>query len=417
MTGPGESRRIFWMVQLLAAVGLSTIIVLIWVVGRQIKVIRTERLKLQEVQEELHRNADEIIRLSTNARSEIITLLDVNEPARNFSSSESLARLANHLLNTSDHRYPLDLLKRLDVQVGRLTQFAQQVIAWRGEYDTVWQDLGEERTAGQARDIVISLRGAVETLEGQQRLREAVQFKRWRAASGGEAALLGRALLAAQVRKQNHGTDNLERDLAEIDSLVESLAGEERPDDLPDLKDNKLKPALERLRQDVDQFLEAEPDTRTLSSEPIEKLTTVLFGRGYSTDDNEAHQTIRTGANGLYSLRRDILLLRTQRSKLDKDRYALSHETDVVVRDFIQLAQTQTESLAAQVETDLASSWRRMLVTGVRLFRSLLLAGLVNLESDPGAGWHHSKGKVGRRVGPGEHPTADARPAEASARP
>ena len=38
---------------------------------------------------------------------------------------------------------------------------------------------------------------------------------------------------------------------------------------------------------------------------------------------------------------------------------------DEAVRDFSELAQTQSVSLAAEVETDLASSWRKMLITGV----------------------------------------------------
>ena len=155
----------------------------------------------------------------------------------------------------------------------------------------------------------------------------------------------------------------MEKDLAEIESLVELLGGEEQQDNLPNLKDNKLTPALERLSHDIDQFVESQPDNGVLPTQAIEKLTAALFGQGYTKD--QAHQTIRLGTGGLYSLRRDILLLRSEREKLNSERSKLAHEIDVVVGAFMQSARAQSESLAGQVEQDLASSWRRMMITGV----------------------------------------------------
>ena len=47
MSGDHDSRRIFWMVRLLAAVGLTTILVLLVLVGRQISSTQAARAKLQ----------------------------------------------------------------------------------------------------------------------------------------------------------------------------------------------------------------------------------------------------------------------------------------------------------------------------------------------------------------------------------
>ena len=195
MSRPQGTRRIFWMVRLLTAVGLTTIIVLIGLVGRQISSIHTERVKLQKEQERLYQTSEEILRRSSEARGEIIAILDDNALAGKSGAAESLAKMVDHLLGSTDHPFAPDALKQLDTLTDRLAEVERRALAWRAHYDTVWQDVRQQRTMGQVRDLITGLRGAVETLEGRQRLQEAIQFKRWRAANGEEAAHLAQTIL------------------------------------------------------------------------------------------------------------------------------------------------------------------------------------------------------------------------------
>ena len=70
----------------------------------------------------------------------------------------------------------------------------------------------------------------------------------------------------------------------------------------------------------------------------IQDLKLALFGKGYADDDS--HQRIVTGTGGLYTLRRDTLLLRRQREKLEDDLELVWHKVDAVVVVFGQTAQT-----------------------------------------------------------------------------
>jgi PAS domain S-box-containing protein len=364
MIGPPETRRIFWMVRLLTAVGLTTIIVVIGLAGRQIGSIRTERVKLQKEEERLHRTAEEILARSSEARVKIIAILDDNARGTAAGAAERLEKMVDHVLvDSANEPSALGPLKRLDILTQRLTDVERRAFAWRAHYDMVWQDVREQRTMGQVRDLITGLRGALETLEGRQRLQDALQFKRWRATNGKEAARLAQSILAEQGGKQNRGTADLDRDVAEVESLVELLGGEEQQDNLPNLKDNKLTPALDRLSRDIDQFVESKPDNGVLATHPVEKLTTSVFGQGYTKD--QEHQTIRIGTGGLYSLRQNILLLRSEQKKLSSERSALSHDIDGAVGAFLLSVQAQSESLAGLAEHSLASSWRRMMITGV----------------------------------------------------
>jgi PAS domain S-box-containing protein len=357
------SRRIFWMVRLLTAVGLTAIILLIGLVGHQLGSIHTERVKLLNEQERLYRMSEEILRRSTESRGEIIAILDETAIAGTSGAAAGLAEMVDHLLGSTDHPFAPGALKQLDALTGSLTEVERRAVAWRPHYDPVWQDVRQQRTMGQVRDLITGLRGAVETLAGRRRLQEAIQLKRWRAVNGEEAAHLAQAILAAQDGKQIRSVGDLERELAEVESLVELLGGEEQHDNLPDLKDNKLTPALERLNHDIVQLVEAQPDNGVLTTQAIERLTAALFGQGYTKD--QADQTIRIGTGGLYQLRQNLLLLRDEHKKLSDARSTLSHEIDLVVEAFMLSARAQAESLAGQLEKNLASSWRRMILTGV----------------------------------------------------
>jgi PAS domain S-box-containing protein len=362
MKEPGETRRVIWLVRLLTAVGLATIIVLIGLVGHQIKAIHTERDKLRRDQATLEEMSREILRRSSEARSEIIAILDDSVRSEKSGAAASLAEMVRSMIGSSHNPFGPAALKELDTLTERLASIERRALVWRMGYDPIWRDVQQQLSMVEVRDLVTSVRGAVETLEGGQQLREAIQFRLWKAASGEEAARLARNILVEQEKKQSRDTGDVQRELAEVESLILQLNGEEQDDNLPNLKDNELTPAIQRLRHDIEQLVEAQPDN-VATTAAIERLTEMLFGRGYTMD--EVHQTILIGAGGLYALRRNILALRRERANLDAERSTVSHEIDVVVAAFIQAARAQADLLTGQVEQNLDSSWRRMMITGL----------------------------------------------------
>ncbi|MFA6287041.1 MAG: response regulator [Opitutaceae bacterium] len=254
-------------------------------------------------------------------------------------------------------------LPQVGALAGRLAELERRVFAWRTRYDAIWPDVHEQKTLGRARNLVTGLREAAGKIDGQQRLEEAKRLKLWRASSGDDAARLARAILEDVDRKRNAVAGDVARDLAEIESLVELLGAEERPDNLPNLKDNKLTPALERFSRDVAEFSESHPDTGNLMAQLTGRLTETLFGQGYVND--REHQTMRVGTGGLYSLRRDILRLDGEREKLGEERQALAHQIDEVVEKIMLATRAQAEALTDQVEVKLTAGLRRMMIAGI----------------------------------------------------
>ncbi len=356
-------RRIFWMVRLLGALGLVMVAVMIVQNGFQLQSMRTSRKRLEEQEQHLNQATREILQRAGAARLEIQAALDENTPLTETPGVvTSLARIAHQLSQSTDDPSVLLALNRLDLLAKSMATVEKQAFAWRTQYDVVLQNLSQQRI--QVRAYLAALRNEAELREGRRRLQEAIQFKHWRMAQGEEAARLAQMILTEQAQQQDHGLSELKLNLADLARIVELFNDEKTVDDLTDLKDNKLRPALDRL-------------SLTYQFDLIQDLKIALFGKGFTSD--EQNQSIIVGSGGLYTLSRDTLLLRGEREKLEDDLASVSHEIDAAVAAFAESAQVRSQALAMQMEEILAASWRQMLVFGAGCLVLLLpLAWLIS---------------------------------------
>jgi two-component system sensor histidine kinase/response regulator len=344
MTQRGQG--IFWMVRLLGALGFVMVAVMIGQSGWQLRSIRTSRMRLQEQQENLIRPTREIIQRVGEARREIQAALDENIPFTEKSgAAASLAQAAHRLSQSIDDPAALSALNRLDAVANNMAAVEKQALAWRAQYDVALDNLAQQQT--QVRAYVAALRNEAELQEGRRRLQEAIQFKAWRTAQGEEAARLA-SMLTERERQESHGLRDFKIDLADLARIVELFNGEQDVDNLANLKDNQLRPALDRI---------------TYQFELIEDLKIALFGKGFKED--EVHQRILVADGGLYTLWRDTLLLRREREKLKDDLELVSHDIDSAVAAFAESAQVRSQTLAMRMEQILAANWRQMLVFGI----------------------------------------------------
>ncbi len=363
MISARETGRISWMVRLLAALGLTTILVLVGLVDYQMRSTRAERGKLQAEQKRLYQISEDILRQSSAARNEIIGILAEGVPLRNTRASEELATMIDRLNRPWERSSLSEALRQFDSLSDGLVGIKRRSLTWRERQEAVSRDLGEERTMGEVRKRLTTLRGTVETLEGSARLKQAIQMKHWQEATGAEADELAREILTGEGKRQILHAGDLKRELAEVESLVERLGGDEQADILPNLKDNELKPALERLRRDLEVFVESRPGEEAAAAEEMTELSASLFGESHRNDGTQ--QTIEPGKGGLYDFRREVLRLRSEREKLNLERSVLAVKIDVALAAYLQSAREQSEALTAAIEQELTANWRRLMITGV----------------------------------------------------
>ena len=351
------ARRIFWLVRLLGALGLAIVVVMIGQSGLQLKSIRTSRMRFQEEQSALNQASQEIFQRTVEARKDIEGVLDENIPLSQRSDTVTrLSRTVHQLLNSISGTVASTSLQKLDSLANDMAAIEQSALFWRSKYDVVWKDESERRTSGRVDNLIIALRGVVQTVEGKRRLQEAMQFKQWQTAQGAEAGRIATIIAADQGKRQIRGLAEFKTTLAEVARFVEKFGSQEQEDDLANLKDNNLEPAFERLSYDGD-FLEP-----IGKGDLLEDLKIAVFGQGYTID--EAHQNILVGRGGLYPLWQDTLMLRRGREKLRDKLNAVSQEIDIAGAAFTQSVQARSQALAEQMERTLSSSWHQMMLFG-----------------------------------------------------
>src|SRR5258708_23098562 len=131
-----ESRRIFWVVRLLGALGLLMVVIVVSQSGFELKSIQTGRAELQKQQERLERALQEIAQRAAEAQKEIEAIFDENIPLTNGTNAvNSFVRTAEELLNSNKNDSGPGSLHRLVVLANHLSGLEQGAQAWRETHD------------------------------------------------------------------------------------------------------------------------------------------------------------------------------------------------------------------------------------------------------------------------------------------
>jgi len=348
-----KGQRIVWLVRVLASLGLLMVVITIGLIGFTLAHVRTERALAITEQDQLNRASDELSQRAVDSRVELQTVLDETLSLTN--QTQAVAGLIKAIGSLSSVQNRSDgsvAAAQFAPLCARLTEVSQQGQQWRTSYDKVWDDVRHQRTLGQVRGLITQICNDVDDLEGRHRLEQAIKYRRWRNTTNDTANELARAILEEQGRERSQGLNDFKGQLAECARLVELLGGEEQMDSLADLKDNKLKPVLDRLSRTSTAFGGDATGAGSLTPKSIEQIRAALFGAGPD------------GSGGLFTLRRDTLRLRREREKMKAELAALFQDIESANGSFAQSAQARTTALTQQMEGNLAAGWRHMLYVG-----------------------------------------------------
>jgi len=391
-----EGKHILWMVWALVAVGVIGGIVTIVLIGWNTSSIRSQRERLAEHEREWIKISEEVRKLAVAGEAEVRAVLEgdfTDEPKRE--SVDALRQLITRYRESGEGQtIPSEPLAALGHYSSDLEQVWERVYAWRMKFQDVENDVQEQRTLSETRTLVNDLKKAVEKNEGQRRLSEAIELRRWQTAKGEEASQLAKSYLTKQIRQQNKPVLGLSGEIAELSKLIEMLVGEDRLDLLVDLKDNQLKPTLDKLSRSLAALAETGDVPKELASEGIAKLKKALFGRGFSIDED--HQTVQIGEGGLYALRGDELRLRQERRNWEREFQRLSKKIETTYDDWEEEIQRRTKAVTEQVEANLTTSWNHLVILIGMVFVGFL-----------GLAWVISRG-IRLQVGALEKARADA---------
>ncbi|MBT8763395.1 response regulator [Desulfohalobiaceae bacterium Ax17] len=359
-----EVRRIFWMVWILAAMGILAGAVITGVIGWELKKLRHERSKLLVQNAHLIKMAETFEHWLSKADDDIQAILDPKSPTAitSYWINEFISEIDKHRNCPLSLETP-ELFAELESKVSDLAQFRGQCIFWRTQYNAVMDDVRQDRTLKRARGLISSFLHSIETAEAENNSKKAVLLRKFEGSQGKEALSLPRQFMCEEVIQLERHLGAVKKELNELALLIERLAGAREIEELDSLKDKKIKPCLERLRYSINVLWNSTGFSSMPGFEDISRLENIIFGDGYVFD--EAKQTIVPGSGGLYALKRRLIQLEPERMALVMEAYERFQALHKICEQYKLVIRNNADASAKHIDRLLASTWNSFLMIGV----------------------------------------------------
>ncbi|MBF0509729.1 MAG: hypothetical protein HQK57_12505 [Deltaproteobacteria bacterium] len=298
--------KLVWMVTLLGfSVGMIMLGILYWAISR----IHSDREQLLSFQVSMTRMITSLDTTLIQGQSDLGSLLgrkDTKSADPNWLDKLSVVIDMGNSDTAGDSEIQHDI-SLLQNQLTVFKDVRRKCVAW-SETNAGAMTIFP-KVSRLVRSNLEAMRSTVIKIEGRERLRRALKIRQYREAPGQPGDISAYNLISQFGG--NMAIVTVKTELSDLAWLCERLVGEDSVDALVDLKDNRLKSTLDRLRRGINDLEESKLSPNDLSRANLDNLEESLFGEGYRFDDT--HQTIIPGKNGLYTLCNDRLVLRDSR--------------------------------------------------------------------------------------------------------
>jgi signal transduction histidine kinase len=152
----------------------------------------------------------------------------------------------------------------------------------------------------------------------------------------------------------------IRRNIADLALLSERLLNIKEPDNLADLKDNRLRPLLFKIRQITTPADQDIKEPKAIINKLLDDYETAMFGLGYSI--NNERQKIVLGYEGLYGFTLDLLIKEKEREELRTEGMRTFGTVNQTMQKVNEVTETVAQDEVARVEIVLGQTWRTMFI-------------------------------------------------------
>ncbi len=367
--GGRNATKLVWTITLL---GLGAGIVMLGIVYWTIWKIQSGREKMDTFQAALTHMVTTLDTYLTQGHDDIGQLLSRKSPKADTGQwVDDLAKLTagdklSPITGNDDIRRALN---QLGEQVLGLNKLRNDSLAWSVQADRLRIALPGMRQ--KVEKSLAMMGAAIIGIEGRQRLERAIRVRQYRRSTSKQVNKLAYQIIEGMGRESEIFT--IKTELADLALLCERLLGEDQIDDLADLKDNKFKLTIDRLRRGINLLgnLKIKTPEKIFPVALLDALTTDLFGLGFKVDN--IHQTIVPGQGGVYLLIREKLLLAARRDDLRQQKDRIFNAVDSAHRKLVGIAEGIAFQTAGDTEKALSKTWNTMLSVWIAFFSVFLI--------------------------------------------
>ena len=351
--GEGNPIRLVWLITLLS---LSVGVFMVYLVWSTLTVIRTERESLFELKENFISLQTKLEVSLAKQKSEMTDLLEARQVTGGQEEDALLPNLIREYERAVSDPSLQPVFAELERSVNSLFSIKDKITWWASAYNRTVPRIPPARKEVDA--ILESIIETVDRAEGQQRLERVARIRAIK-----KDRVQGSSLIDIDVIDELAAQNDfsvIRRDITDLVQLSERLHTIREADNLADLKDNRIRTLLARVRLNTlvsEGEKSAEKNKLDILLDDYERT---MFGPGYSFDND--HQTIILGYGGEYGL---ILA----RLKMEKEKETLQAETNTIFQNIetaLSNIADRTTSITQQevikVEKVLGQTWRTMVI-------------------------------------------------------
>ena len=359
----GNPIKLVWLITLLSFSVGAFMVYLVW---STLTDLRTERERLFELKETFNSIQVKLESSLTKQKSEISDLLEATTDDSKAAGNYNLRGLIQDYRKVISSPDLIASFEQLETNINSLLTVRNKLTWWASAYNRTVHRIPQTRK--EVESILARLLETVDKAEGQQRLERTFKIKEilrdaFKSSEGIDISTINE-LAASNV------FTIIRRDITDIVQISERLHTIIRADNLADLKDNKIRPLLARVRLNT-QLSEGENSAEKVQiNRLLDDYETILFGQGYTIDDD--HQIIILGYDGEYGLILDQLKMVKEREILRAEVNRIYDRTEMSLGQILSRTDTITQQEATRVEKVLGQTWRTMVI--IMLVTSLIYA-------------------------------------------
>jgi len=359
----GSPVKLVWLITLLS---FSVGVFMVYLVWSTLTDLRTEREKLFQLQEAFNSIQAKLESNLAKQKNEISALLEATVVNRSTTKDYSLPGLVRDYREVVSSPDLISSFEQLEININSLIIIKEKLTWWASSYNRTVPRIPQIRK--KVASILDRILETIDKAEKQQRLERTAKIEKIR-----------RDVLKSSERI-NISTINeitafndftiIRRDITDLVQISERLHTIIEAENLTNLKNNKIRTLLARLRLNA-QLSEGEDSPEKIQiNRLLNDYQTVLFGQGYSIDNDQ--QIITLGYDGEYGLVLDRLKMVKERKILRAEINRIYARTDVSLGQILSQTDTIAQQEVTRVEKVLEQTWRTMFI--IMLVTSLIYA-------------------------------------------
>ena len=345
--------KLVWLITILSFCVGVFMVSIVWQTLTNIRIDREKLFRLKESFTSIRALHEKHL---VQERLDLSSLLDGNAEAGAFPKTSQIFRLVEEYRKVAGTPESSEVFNQLEESLLTLANLRGKFTRWALDYNHLEGQLPISKK--EVESILDQIEKTVEREEEKQwharsaRIRQSKQQKSDNAEQ----------LIAQIISDLDSSTDLsiIRRDIANLALLSERLLSITDLNSLADLKDDRLRKLLFKIRQNTKSSVHTSNVPKVLINRLLNDYETAMFGLDYSIYNE--HQEIILGYEGLYGIYLDLLNMKNERERLRTEGVEIFDSVNQSLQKVTEETEIIAQQEATKVEVVLGQTWRTMFI-------------------------------------------------------